>query len=513
MSIFDRRLKTVRARVWDATRPDFTYPEMDDPELRVPGLAGRPSLGLAFSGGGTRSASATLGQLRGLRALGLLDQARYISCVSGSSFPNTALAYLPAAQDPDHFLGPIVEPQDMTAADLAEPPKRSFASAISHSSLADDFILNAITLAGDETYSRAIGDNFLRPFGLDASDRFFSLDQRALQSILAHNPEMSDDDFYLMRPDHPYLIINAIILRPKGHAPLPDKIPLETTPLYMGVRAVHPGAGEGGRDLGGGYVEPFAFDSRAPQSGPDQSGRVTVRLGAARHRYTLADAIGTSGAAPAEGLVDDGLDFLGFPEYRYWSPPLSGREREIEYEFGDGGNLENLCLMPLLARKVQRIIVFANTREPLRGPGPDQINRAIPPIFGRGPEKTPNAVFPADQFDGLAQGLLSARQAGRTLLHKGTYRVQDNPFYGIEGGWDVEVLWVYNERVPAWESLLPAGIRDQIGRGSLRHFPHYKTMGENKPAIIDLRPEQALLLSHLSCWNVLANRDLFLSMI
>lgn len=512
MSIFDRRLRYVRTRLWDATSPDFIYPEMGDAELRVVGLSDRPNLGLAFSGGGTRSASATLGQLRGLRALGLLDRARYISCVSGSSFPNTALAYLPDGQDPDHFLGRIIEPRALAAADLDDPPKGAFASAITHATLAEDFFLNALKLAGDETYTRTIGDNFLRPFDLNASDRFFSLDQRALQTILAHNPEMTPADFYLMRPDHPYLIINAIILRPKGHAPLPDKIPIESTPLYMGVRAVHQGAGEDGRDLGGGYLEPFAFDSRAPESGPDPSGRVKVRLGAARHRYTLADAIGTSGAAPAEGLVDDGLDFLGFPEFRYWSPPLAGRESEVEYEFGDGGNLENLCLMPLLARKVSRVIAFVNTREPLSGPNEGQINRAIPPVFGRGPAETPNTVFPADKYDDLVEGLLAAKRAGQTLLHKDTYRVQDNAFYGIQGGWDVEVLWVYNERVPAWESSLPATIRGQIGHGSLKRFPHYKTMGENKPFIIDLRPEQALLLAHLSCWNVLANRDLFLAM-
>jgi hypothetical protein len=454
-----------------------------------------------------------------LRALGLLDQARYISCVSGSSFPNTALAYLPAEQDTDHFLGPIIAPQEMTAADLAEPPQGAFAHAICDSGLAADYFLNVLKLAGDESYARTIGDNFLRPFGLDASDRFFSLDQRTLKTILAHNPEMEAGDFYLMRPDHPYLIVNAIILRPKDAerpedaTPLPDKIPLETTPLYMGVRAVHPGAGQDGRDLGGGFVEPFAFDSRAPESGPGESGRVTVELGAARYRYTLADVVGTSGAAPAEGLVDDGLKFLGFPEFRYWSPPFAGTESEVEYEFGDGGNLENLCLMPLLARKVRRIIVFVNTRRPLLGPGEGEINRAIPPVFGLGPVRTPNAVFSPGKFLDLVEGLQAAKMAGGSLLFKDTYRVQDNAFHGIQGGWDVEILWVYNDRVPAWESALPAAIRDQIGQGSLERFPHYKTMGENKPSIIDLRPEQALLLAHLSCWNITANEDVFKSMV
>ena len=90
MSLFGNRLKYVTCKVWDATQAGFNYPEQSDPELKVDGLTNRPNLGLAFSGGGTRSASATLGQLRGLNALGLLNKARYVSCVSGSSFVVTA---------------------------------------------------------------------------------------------------------------------------------------------------------------------------------------------------------------------------------------------------------------------------------------------------------------------------------------------------------------------------------------------------------------------------------------
>ncbi|MEZ9044512.1 hypothetical protein AB6D99_05120 [Vibrio cyclitrophicus] len=40
-------------------------------------------LGVAFSGGGTRSAACTLGQLKALDELGLLPRVKYISAVSG----------------------------------------------------------------------------------------------------------------------------------------------------------------------------------------------------------------------------------------------------------------------------------------------------------------------------------------------------------------------------------------------------------------------------------------------
>lgn len=211
-------------------------------------------------------------------------------------------------------------------------------------------------------------------------------------------------------------------------------------------------------------------------------------------------------------MVEKGLTFMGFPEFKYWSP-VNREQGTIEYEFGDGGNLENLCLMPLLARKVEHLILFINTREPLLGGVLGEINRAIPPVFGLDPESPGNAVFPAEQYEPLVQGLLAAKRAGNSVIYKDRYSVLDNPLFGIKGGWEVEVLWVYNERVPAWESQLPADTGRLIGQDLFENFPHYKTYGQNPPAIIGLEPEQVNMLAHLSSWNILDNAELFLSMI
>ena len=59
---------------------------------------------------------------------------------------------------------------------------------------------------------------------------------------------------------------------------------------------------------------------------------------------------------------------------------------------------------------------------------------------------------------------------------------------------------------------MPDEIRAMIGRGSLKNFPHYCTVGQNLPTIFDLNPKQTHLLANLSCWNVIANGDEFLSM-
>jgi hypothetical protein len=513
MSIFGNRLKHVTCKMWDATQPGFAFPEIGDPELAVPELMDRPSLGLAFSGGGTRSASATLGQLRGLMHIGLLDKVRYCSCVSGSSFVTVPFTYLPNSWPDKTFLGPVIPPEDLTLDHLQKTDRNSCAHAIANSILIDDFLKHMVRLAGDETIARALGDVFLAPFGLDARRHFFSLDQKAVDVILSHNPQMRVSDFYQVRSGRPFLIANSLILRPENSSPQPVRIPFETTPLYAGARPLFLGAGSDGRNIGGGYVEPFGYDSDAPDNPPDASSRVRVRLGTTRHRYTLSDVIASTCAAPAETLAQAGLNFVGFPEFKHWPLVAIGEVSAKEYEIGDGGILENLGVTPLLARKVENIIAFINTKDELTGSGIGLINTSIPPLFGQTLGFQTNHVFPAAQYEKLVDGLLAAKKAGGTVMFRDRYEVIENVHFGIEGGWGVNVLWVYNERVSAWEQKLPAEIRRLIGAGSLANFPHYCTFFQNPPAVTDLSAKQTQMLAHLSCWNVVNNAEVFYSML
>ena len=526
MSIFDaifkNRLKYVNCKIWETE--NLKFPELDDPDLQVDGLAAKPNVGIAFSGGGTRSASATLGQLRALGKLDLLKKVRYISSVSGGSWACVPYTYLPADRADDTFLGDFTEPSKITLDDLKQTNKGSYAHTVANSVIVDDFFKNVGRLAGDESWSRAIGDVFLNDFGIHSLKRFFSLDQKSVSEILNHNQDrdMREDDFYTVHPGRPYLIVGSTLLRVNNDDPAKQKIHFETTPLYAGARVLHEGIGSGGRDIGGGYIEPFGFDSDEPED-PAQNGRVKVRLGAKRHRYTLSDVAGTSGSAPSEFLEKYNLNFLGFPEFKHW-PVVNPKENTArEYSFGDGGLLENLGIMPLLMRKVAKIILFVNTNDALEFDDQGNvtnINDSIPPLFNKPNSKDKdddvffslNAVFDESKYDDLVNGLRSAKESKQTVMFKDTYAVKANPHYGIEGGWDVEVLWVYNERVKEWEKELPAEVKNRIGN-ELANFPHYKTVFQNKPKVIDLKPEEVNLLAHLSSWNITYNEATFQEML
>ena len=511
MPIFDRRLTHVKTRVWDTTPVGFKFPELSDDELKVGDVVSRPNVGVAFSGGGTRSAAATLGQLRGLSELGLINSIRYISCVSGGAWACVPFTFLPDSWTDEQFLGQPVDPADISLPRLSQTDRNSYAHSVANSVIFDDFIEKALKLAGDETYARAIGDVFLEGFRIDSLSRFFTQDRQSRDAILGRNSRMRADDFYLSRRSRPFLIVGSTLLRVDNEPPEPDLIHVETTPLYAGAHVRHSNAGSSRRAIGGGYVEPFAFDSDAPDRAPT-GGEVSVRLGAKRHRYTLSDVMGTTGAAPAEALERLNLSFLGFPEFKHWPVPDANGATTKEYEFGDGGHLENLGIMPLLMRRVEKIVVFINTRDELK-PDDGKINTSLPPLFGQTPQFTKNHVFPKSKYRSLVDGLVKAKDAGKTVMFRDKYTVSEALHYGVKGGWKVEVLWVYNERVPDWESELRREVRDEIASGSLGSFPHYRTFFQNPPSIIDLSAKQVHMLAHLSCWNVTKNAQVFRKML
>jgi hypothetical protein len=66
-----------------------------------------------------------MGQMRALKALGLLDRVSYISSVSGGTWASAAFTFLPARISDDNFLGPVVEPQSIDTARPRSPCRRA----------------------------------------------------------------------------------------------------------------------------------------------------------------------------------------------------------------------------------------------------------------------------------------------------------------------------------------------------------------------------------------------------
>jgi hypothetical protein len=208
-------------------------------------------VGIAFSGGGTRSASATLGQLRGLEQNGWLARVCYMTAVSGGSWaavPYTYSRNIPLTE----LLGDTkpLDPKTIETVPSGTWPRPELTMRVA---TWDD--ASAVDMS---TSGKPLGDFFT----MDAADR-------------------------------PFLIVGGTLVKPNG-LDYPRLIPVEYTPLYTGVRQQF-------GQIGGTYVSPWAYDrlTIAPRS----STHVLVGPKPTERPFTLADVIASSGAAPQLTLM------------------------------------------------------------------------------------------------------------------------------------------------------------------------------------------------------------------
>jgi hypothetical protein len=516
----------VSTRIWPSRGTSFAFAEQQ------PGvLPPTPNTGVCFSGGGARSHAATVGQLRGLTHLGLVGNIRYISCVSGSSWPCVPYTYYAGPADDSVLLGAVVQPEQLTIDALRRiddlcllrPATQDFQATLIR-------IAERLASPPDRLWIETVGETFLAPYGLfdPARPSSFSLSEATAEAIRRNNPSLAALTFHTVRSDvaRPFLVMTSCIVWPDNLLEPEHLVSCEYTPLYVGSPLLQTLTSSvldvtRTRVVGGGFIEPFAVGSAPPDAAPDAYGRVPVAL--PKRLFTLADASGTSSSAYSALL--DHLDCtLLSPHVSCWPIGGTGRPTAEDFVFADGGSLENTAILALLRRKVERLVVFVNTcvalsvdYDPGCPPGPTDLDASFAQLFGQpGATRSPNQVFSQEDFAAVVRVLQDAKRTGNAAMATTELDVQANAWWGIDGGWRVQVSWVYNDRVASWESRLPADLRALIDAGQpptptgpLLDFPHYKTDFENRHALVQLTAEQASLLSHLSCATVIDNAAVF----
>jgi len=538
--------------------PEITASAMESPALEPAGATGfgPPWAGVCISGGGSRALSATMGELRGLAALGLLPKIGWLSTVSGATWAGTLFNWAPLQWTDATLLGPLeLDPGSLrwesgSAADnLALLDPHALGSAATRLGL-EAMLAKAIELyhrgvAVGELWPRAIGELVLAPFALgDTPARYFTWTPGWLaRGILPENPGLRPGDFFVSRPDRPYLITSSTLFyppNPPAALAVPERpagagdpgrawevgYEFETTPISAGIPPRFPQAGPpqpnlpGSSDLGGGWIDPFAMGSISPAS-IQADGRFQVPT--PPRRFRLSDLAGLSSVAFVYDVLDlahkSGIHFLDdmVPETVYW-PVLNAaslpRNAARPYLFGDGGNLENQGIMPLLRRNLRKVIAFVNTETQLSMSGSEVVvDSDLPPLFGlewsgAAGKYVPisasspfrfNQVFGRATFDDLRRQLWNRAQVGATAMavQKGV-TVLPNPHYGVAGG-TADLLWIYLHPVNAWYRKLHDTVRLAMTLEPLDYamFPNYYTVDQ-----LHLNAHQVNLLAHLTSWNV-----------
>lgn len=461
---------------------------------------------------------------------------------------------MPLSVSDAQFLGRYRAPEDLHVEDFANVDSILLQS-IAQSYITSKVFSFAFGLRGNKAFGHAVGQIFLEGVGLNDACPF-TLNAQSRDEILANNPDLRRQRFHLVEHDgRPYLIVGGTI-RSYDVLPASDpegkRIPVEYTPLYAGVR-------HGFLDrcdhtpIGGGYIESFAYDSRAArplhETGAPDDADVWRKPPAfeaelskpfllrASPTFALRDVMASTGAAPAElGITT----LLWFPRYWHWSP--AARDGTVapaqRRAHADGGLSDNLGLMPLLARHVQNIIAFVNTEQPINPRAgaweeryPDYVVSYFDPTAISGDAGSwvfpssaysHNKVFTRADLDRLHEAMLDHYKKGEPLVHMDTYDVLPNDTYEVAPYQKVRIVWVFlgpSPRDPYTSNAWVNAIRDEHVRTrlktdrpispdwDLRKFPQPGTFLSNQNDLIRLTEPQASALAHFTSWVVVSQAD------
>ena len=302
-------------------------------ESFMPSKKNSPKVGVCLSGGGSRAATAALGQLRGLKHLttngrtDLVEQTRALSTVSGGSWFGGSFTYmnLPDISD-DDFLNQYAPPEKLTLyrennteavrCVLNELPPGNFGTSICseemympHIAAAMFRLYNENNIPINRAWQTVIGNSVLSKFNLYTGgafgpDSIYSYDENTLDDdVISPNPELKDKTAFLYPQENdgagrivrPYWICNLSMLTNNQDAK--DKfryfLPVQATPFFTGVCGSPLGVlDNNGLTVRSGGLSPFAYNA-VPET-IDTNEHVAQLY---QHRQmSLADIVGVSSA-------------------------------------------------------------------------------------------------------------------------------------------------------------------------------------------------------------------------
>ncbi|CAJ1332981.1 unnamed protein product [Effrenium voratum] len=496
---------------------------------------------VALSGGGTRAQVAAVGALRGLEELGLISHVDLLVSVSGGSW--AAGPYMFSHQSPRSLLGAPTRPSQLTLSELATRPG-AVGDAATHdiTGLLEHAFFNHDDPHG--IWVNTFNEILLKPLGLGNTSKYMVSDEQNLQRILRNNPHLSREDFIVPAANRPRaFVMLGVLLAPLGHESNDGTVvSLQMSPDFSGSPFYAGGSGHinyeeeathwmGSADIpavklavGGGMVESFAFGSGTPY-GNGQSGGHRVKMPAPAEPFSLAKAIGVSSAA-FSAMASQSLEMMGgqtlqtlIPVTTMW--PITSRKlpppkAAAKFKIGDGGHMDNSGLLPILQRKVPRVVMFVNTDVPisLKSDFCEQRPMAAPELgsaatwyfvdkFGlaahaAGQFQMHNQVFHFADLQPILCDLQTHRRAGRPAISMRKLEVLKNSWWGIEGGWTVQLLVVYMDKSQVFENQLPKDTQKEIGAGKegmLANYPHFPLMKQNPGSLTSFTSVQVNLLA------------------
>ncbi|CAK9085231.1 unnamed protein product [Durusdinium trenchii] len=502
---------------------------------------------LAFSGGGGRAFAFTLGVLRALEELQLMRRVDAISSVSGGSWATSV--YMFSTLKVSYLLGQATQPEELTM-DFLEKTNSALGTvgAVGTSAIAGKLISDGIEF--QELWVNTISKAILEPFGLHDLDSYMASDHWAVEDIRRRNPELRAARFLTPAPGRPRVfVMSGAILGPTGYkATKENVVSLQMSPDFIGS-PFYPNDAPVSYEsqdrrwnpkrkglVGGGFVESFAFGGSPPQEVAD--GWISTE--APLQPFSLAKAVGVSSAGvsaastqgPLHGVIN--LAKLS-PRSDYWAIPSPKFERPkgaSTYLLGDGGNIDNSGLLAMLQRRASKVVLVVSTghalpddvdfcalgQQELSSDVAERLENQLRANFGYwekddiGEFLTQNHVFRKKDLAPLLCQLQSLKKRGQPTVAQRRLQVLPNRWWGIRGGFSVDLLMVYLDKCQNFESRLPKDTADNLQsyfHAEFARFPHYRVVFQNAGSGTALTHPQINLLAAMGEFFVRENAELF----
>jgi hypothetical protein len=209
-----------------------------------------------------------------------------------------------------------------------------------------------------------------------------------------------------------------------------------------------------------------------------------------------------------------------------------GPQSARRYEYGDGGELDNSGLLALLQRGARRVVWIASAYRELStdydyagatpatfDPEAAKVVEQLYVNFGYptnslGYHYTHNQVFRKDRLLDVIRALVAMRDDGKPAVCRFNCEVLPNTWWGISGGFEVDVLLIYLDSASNFEAALPDDTKAELAKksdGDFANFPIYSTVGNNGSSIneLGLTACQVNLLAAQAEYSVCQNADVF----
>ena len=210
------------------------------------------------------------------------------------------------------------------------------------------------------------------------------------------------------------------------------------------------------------------------------------------------------------------------PKANYFAPLKEGKKPAPNtlFDFGDAGLADNFGILAMLRRKVSKIVVFVNTSTPFDPDAkvvngktdPNHIDSSMAAIFGcasgwdnvGGIRLGGLQAFSQEDFEDILGQLRSHCQkmpdgtikTNSTLYARKKMTVLENKDRQVPGGWEADVMWVYNCMPQPWYDKLPAELKATADSNS---FPFNNT---GKVTLVGASRDTINTMANLAYWNL-----------